>query len=276
MASAQNKKVERLVRNQAPLCLDATQLDRLSELGYLVLPAFLSSDLVARLESEVDRWIDTGLRARSIASCVDPESFGPPPVMELEMEAHGELVGYPALMAVLAQLMGPAFVFHHLHSDRRSPGATGKVWHHDYEQNPQVDRTYSMIHTMHYLSGLDESMGGLVVLPGSHREVAEKTARAHLGTAELPGEVLIARLPPGSTVLLHSALFHARRPSSAGPGKLRYMIDSSYCEGGVRWPTVKPYWRYMLARARELGLDRGCWPELFSEDHFAEYVRLPA
>lgn len=152
------------------------------------------------------------------------------------------LISWRGSNPVLAQLMGSTFVFHHLHSDRRSPGSTEKAWHHDYEQNPQVDRTYSMIHTMHYLSGLDESMGGLVVLPGSHREVAEKTARAHLGTAELPGEVLIARLPPGSTVLLHSALFHARRPSSAGPGKLRYMIDSSYCDGGVRWPTVKPYW----------------------------------
>lgn len=266
------------MQNRALLSLNATQLDWFTELGYLVLPDFLPYELVARLEAEVDRWADTGLRARSIASCVDPESFGPPPVMELEMEAHGELVGYPALMAVLAQLMGPTFVFHHLHSDRRDPGSGGKEWHHDYEQDLQVDRTHTMIHTMHYLAGLDESMGGLVVLPGSHHEVAEKTARAHLGTAKLFGEVLIDRLPPGSTVVLHSALFHARRSLPAGPvpGKPRYMIDSSYCQGGIRWPTVKPYWRYMLARARELGLDGDRWPELFSDHHFAEYVRPAA
>jgi hypothetical protein len=264
------------VQNQVFLRLDDTQLGRFSELGYLVLPAFLPSDLVARLKSEVDRWVDTGLQTRSIASCVDPELFGPPPVMELEMEAHGELIGYPELMALLARLMGPIFVFHHLHSDRRDSGSAGKAWHHDYEQDPQVDRSHAMIHTMHYLSGLDESMGGLVVLPRSHREVAEKTARADLGTGKLPSEVLINRLPPGSTVILHSAMFHARRPSSEGPGKPRYMIDSSYCQGGVPWPTVKPYWRYMLARAGELGLDRGRWPELFSECHFAEYIRPPA
>ena len=261
------------MQNQDSLSLDATQLERFTELGFLVLPEFLSADLTTRLEAEVDRWVDTGLRASSIASCVDPESFGPPPVMELEMAAHGELIGYPSLMAILAQLLGPTFAFHHLHSDRRDPGAAGKDWHHDYEQNPQVDRTHTMIHTMHYLGGLDESMGGLAVLPGSHREVAEKTARAHLGTSELPGEVLIGKLPPGSTILLHSALFHARRPASAESGKPRYLVDSSYCEGGVRWPTVKPYWRYMLARAKDLGLDRGQWPELFSEDHFAEYAR---
>ncbi|MGH3522764.1 MAG: phytanoyl-CoA dioxygenase family protein [Mycobacterium sp.] len=261
------------MQNQASLRLNATQLDRFAELGYLVLAEFLPSDLVGRLKSEVDRWVDTGLRARSIASCVDPESFGPPPVMELEMEAHGELIGYPVLMTILAQLMGSTFVFHHLHSDRRDPGSTGKEWHHDYEQDPQVDRAYTMVHTMHYLDGLDESMGGLAVLPGSHREVADKVARAHLGAAQLPGEVLIDRLPLGSTVLLHSALFHARRPSPAGPGKPRYMIDSSYCEVGARWPAVKPYWRYMLTRARDLGLDRGQWPELFAEHHFAEYTK---
>ncbi|MFY0534279.1 hypothetical protein [Nannocystis pusilla] len=36
----------------------------------------------------------------------------------------------------------------------------------------------------------------------------------------------------------------------------------------MRWPPAKAYWRAMLARARELGLDRGAWPELFAERHF--------
>lgn len=267
----------RTVGNHVSLRLDDTQLDRFSDLGYLVLPAFLPADLVTRLKAEVDRWVDTGLRTRSIASCVDPESFGPPPLMELEMPAHGELIGHPELLELLAQLMGPVFAFHHLHSDRRDPGSAGKAWHHDYEQNPQVDRAHSMIHTMHYLSGLDPSMGGLAVLPGSHREVADKTAWTHRGTAELSGEVLIDSVPPGSTVVVHSALFHARRPSSAAPdGEPRYMVDGSYCQGGVRWPPVKPYWRHLLARARELGLDRGRWPELFSERHFSGYLKAAA
>lgn len=109
------------------------------------------------------------------------------------------------------------------------------------------------------------------MLPGSHLEPMSKTARAHLGTDELPGEVLVDRLPPGSTVLLHSALFHARRPAPEGSGRPRYMIDTSYCQTGARWRPVKPYWRHMLRRARELELDGGGWPELFSERHFTEY-----
>ncbi|MBB5080126.1 phytanoyl-CoA dioxygenase family protein [Nonomuraea endophytica] len=253
--------------------LDDLTLDRFAEDGYLVLPAFLPEGLVARLRPEADKWVDDGLRARSIASTTNPELYGLPPIMELELDAHGELIGHPPLMAVLSQLMGPSFVFHHLHSDRQAPGLAGKPWHHDYEQRPQAHRAYTMIHTLHYLDGLDEETSALAVLPGSHREVAEKDARARYGTAWLPGEVLIEDLPPGSTIVMHSALFHARRPRPGLPGKPRYLVDTSYCQAGTLWPPVKPYWRHMLRRGRELGLDRGLWPDLFDARHFAEYVK---
>jgi hypothetical protein len=93
------------------------------------------------------------------------------------------------------------------------------------------------------------------------------------GHAELPGEVVIGHLPPGSTVVVHSALFHARCALPGGQrGKDRSFVDTSYCQVGTAWPPVKPYWRHMLRRARALGLDRGR-PDLFAERHFTEYVR---
>ncbi|MGC0422084.1 phytanoyl-CoA dioxygenase family protein [Embleya sp. AB8] len=254
--------------------VDTRRIDGFAEHGYLLLPGFLPRDLVTRLEGEVDRWVDSGLRARSIAASLNPGQPAPPPVVEIELPAHGELVAHPPLLDLVGELMGTDFVFHHLHSDRRPAGAEGKAWHHDYEQRPQRDRTHTMIHTLHYLGGLDASVGGLAVLPGSHREVADKDAWAHLGTAELPGEVLIDDLPPGSTVVLHSALFHARRPGPGAGGRPRYMVDGSYGQCGTRWPPVKPYWRHVLGRARELGLDRGEHghrPELFADRHFTPY-----
>jgi Phytanoyl-CoA dioxygenase (PhyH) len=253
--------------------LDFAQISQFAHLGFLVLPGFLSDELAGRLRPEVDRWVDDGLREKSIASCADPDASGPPPFLELELEAHGELISHPPLMALLTQLMGPGFVFHHLHSNRQASGLAGKSWHHDYEQNPQADRAYVMIHALHYLDGLDGETAALALLPRSHREMAEKSRLAHRGTDTLAGELLIDRLPRGSTVVLHSALFHARRPKPDGHGKPRYMIDASYCQAGIRWPPVKPYWRYMLRRGRELGLDRDTWPELFEEHHFAEYIR---
>ncbi|WP_330176616.1 phytanoyl-CoA dioxygenase family protein [Streptomyces sp. NBC_01498] len=244
-----------------------------AEDGFLVLPGFLPAGLVGRLVPEVDRWVETGWRQRSIDACADVG--GPPPRMvELDLEAHGELAVYPPLLDLLRspELLGGSFVFHHLHSDRRPVGGAGKSWHHDYEQRPQRDRRFPMIHALHYIGGLRPELGGLAVLPGSQREVAEKDARRHAGTDVLPGEVVIDDLPPGSTVVLHSALFHARRAArpSRGNAGSRYMIDGSYCRTGTLWPPVKPYWRQVLAVARARGLGAGR-PELFCERHFSEY-----
>ncbi|GAA2688161.1 phytanoyl-CoA dioxygenase family protein [Streptomyces lunalinharesii] len=261
-----------LLDHATPVALRSNQVQQFQELGYLVLPGFLPQDLVDQIKPEVDRWVDDGLRARSIDSVRNPEKFGVPPVMELELPVHGELITWSPLLGILDQLIGAPYVFHHLHSDRQAPDVPGKPWHHDYEHSTQDDLSATMIHALHYLEGLDAETSSLVVLPRSHRERADKAARAHLNTDSLAGEVVLEELPPGSTVVLHSALFHARRPRSDVSGKPRYFVDASYCEVGRLWPPVKPYWRYMLRRARELNLapDR---PELFAERNFSEYVR---
>ncbi|MFI8929073.1 phytanoyl-CoA dioxygenase family protein [Streptomyces sp. NPDC053474] len=253
----------------------AAQREHFADSGYLVLPALLPAALRDRLVPEVDRWVDEGLRSRSIAACLDPGPHdAPPPVMELELAAHGELLTYDPLLRIIADLLGAPFVFHHLHSDRHNPGAPGKSWHHDHEPNDLGDRDLVMVHALHYLGGLDGTVGTLTVVPGSHRDPWSKADLAHLGTTELPDEVVIDDLPPGSTVLINSALLHARRPAPSPPGTLpRYFVDASYCQTGARWRPVKPYWRHMLATARARDLDGGRWPELFAERHFTEYAR---
>ena len=256
--------------------LPSARRDTFRQSGYLVLPGFLpGGDFLERLRLEIDCWVEGGLRARSIACCLDEALAGPPPMMELELPAHGELLALPALMQIVFELVGAPFVVHHQDSDRQVPGAAGRPWHHDYEANSRPDADLTMLQTLHYVEGLDESVGSLVLLPGSHRERVPKTARAHLGTDRLPGEVVIDRLPPGSTVLLHSALFHARRPAAVrGRSRSRYLVDASYCQTGARWRPSVPYWRYMLRRGRELQLDDGRWPELFEEQHFTEFTRV--
>ncbi len=253
--------------------LDDESIAQFERDGFLVLPRFLPRDLVADVAAEVDRWVDTGLRVQAIAAAVDPDTHKVPDILEPDLPAHGELIAHKPLLEILEQLMGSRFVFHHMHSDRHEPNRPGKAWHHDYEQRVQSNRSHPMIHALHYLDGIDPDMAGLAVLPGSHLEVAEKTARAHLGTDVLPGEVFIEDLPPGSTVLLHSALFHARRAKPQCPGRPRYFVDASYCQVGTLWPPVKPYWREMLNRARHNGLADSDRPDLFDEIHFSDYIK---
>lgn len=230
------------------------RVENFPELGFLILPGFLPASLVYRLVPEVDRWVDTGLRRLSIDACSLTEDDSPPK-LELQMAAHAELAVYAPLLELLrdGNLLGPSFVFHHLHSDRRPPGGAGKSWHHDYEQHPQRDRALPMIHARHYLGGLRPGMRSPAVLPGSHHQIAEKDEMSGLGTAWQPGEETVDNLARCSSVLLHSALLHTRRAArglaDAAP---RYMVDASYCTTGAPWPPVKPYWRSVLAVGRTL------------------------
>lgn len=244
-----------------------------AETGYLVLPGFLPTELIARLKAEVDRWVDEGWRDRSIQCCLDPDATGPPELLEIDLPAHREVLCHPPLLELLAELVGAPVVFHHLHSDRHQETTASKPWHHDYEQRPQRARDFAMVHALHYLDGLDERTASLAILPGTHRQVLEKTALAEYAASPLPGEVLLENLPAGSTVVLHSALFHARRPRVAHTDAVRYLTDASYCQVGTQWPPVKPFWYQLLARAREYGMADPRWPELFEERHFSEYER---
>ena len=256
--------------------LNAKQINTFLKDGYLILNSFLPPSLVTTLKKEVDHWVDEGLRQQSIEYCRQ-QRLDKPPVIEMELGEHGWLITHPPLMAILVQLLGANFAFHHIHSSRHDFGSLDKNWHHDYEQYPQTNRSKVMIHVFHYLDGLNGTIGDLILLPGSQTIVAEKNAFERFGTMSLPGEIVIDNLPLGSTVIIQSSLFHARRAQPGGKEKPRYLIDCSYCQGGVRWPVVKPYWRQMLACACQLGLGRDRWDDIFSERHFYDpYPQMKA
>ena len=131
-----------------------------------------------------------------------------------------------------------------------------------------------MVHIFYYLSGLDGTIGDLLAVPRSHRSVIERNALSLFGTNGLPGEKVFDNLPPGSAVIVHSALWHGRRAKPGGSGG-RHFIDVSYCSHGTRWPLGRG-WLDRLALAkerREAGeehawlFDTSCYfdPELYRE-----------
>lgn len=256
-----------------PAVPDEAMTARFERSGFVILPSVIPDDLAGRVRAEVDRWVDTDLREKSIAAAVRPETHPVPDILEVDLPAHGELLAYEPLLRLVEHVLGPGFAFHHMHSDRHEPDRLGKPWHHDYEHQGPPSRTDTMVHVLHYLDGIQPDMAGLALLPGSHMERSAKTARLEHGTEVLPGEVFIEYLPPGSSVLLHSALFHARRAKPASVGPSRYFVDTSYCQAGKRWLPVKPYWREVLRRARHHGLGSEDRPDLFAEHHFLDYVK---
>ena len=192
--------------------------------GYLVFPGFLDETTIQELKDSVDEKIrieqDPDLERKHV----------------VEYGSLGMLTSHPQLMLILDQLFGDKnYTMHHIHAVRQDAGNKGVTWHHDYEQIPQVNRNYLMVHAFFYLNGLNGEIGDLLALPGSHKMVCERDLGI-FGTEELPGSLAFDNLEAGSMVIVHSALFHGRRQKPGGENSPRYFIDTSYCEKGIKWP----------------------------------------
>jgi hypothetical protein len=228
--------------------LAATMRASFQEEGLLIIPSFLDPQLCARLIGEIEEY----MRAWRLP---------------LTLPEHGGLVTDARLMALLGELMPQGFSFHHLHTARHDAGSRGVNWHHDYEQYPQSNRSHLMVHAFFYPNGLAGEVGDLLVLPGSQRMIIDRGACHGFGTADLPGSRVIDHLSPGSLVLVHSAVLHARRPKPGVADRPRYFIDASYCARGIRWPAY-PGHAGINAQARALGLDRRGPERLFDDQAF--------
>ena len=132
-----------------------------------------------------------------------------------------------------------------------------------------------MVHVFYYFNGLNGTIGDLLLVPSSQKAIIDNGALSLLGTENLPGTMVINSLPPGSAVLVHSALWHARRAKPGGEESPRYFADASYCQAGVIWPAYgRKQWREILQRAKSMGLDRGGkYAHLFDETMFFDYLK---
>ncbi len=234
--------------------LDQTQVRSFETDGYVVLPRFFDAAECETLKADIDATKQRDSSRRFMC----------------EYPVLGPLISHPRVMEIVGAVMGPGFAFHHLHATRHDAGTAGVPWHQDYEQAPQTNRSHVMVHLFYYLNGLNGEIGDLLVLPKSQHMVVGNDALRILGMEDLPGSVVVKDLPPGSAVLVHSALWHARRAKPGGENRPRYFADASYCQAGIRWPTnglAKT--REMFDRALELGLDRdGKHAHLFDTTHF--------
>ena len=188
------------------------------------------------------------------------------------LPGHRALISHPHLMAIMGQLCGPDFLFHHLNTYFQPQGTDGVAWHNDYEQvTVPMPRQHANIIALIYPDGLCGEVGDLVVMPGTHRQVAAWGAYGFLGTQVLAGEVVIDRLAPGSVAFCHTGLVHCRRPKP-GPGP-RYFCDASYVARGPHWPATSQHdWRHQYAEClRHEQAHGGRFSHLFDATQFFDY-----
>lgn len=222
--------------------------------GFVVFPRFFDDAETQALKGDIDALEEARRRGDRPGAYEFPEL--------------GRLLTHPKVMGMAEDALGPGFAFHHLHAVRQGAGAPESRWHQDYEQIPQTNRSHDMIHVFYYLNGLNGQIGDLLFVPRTQKTVIENNALSLLGTEDIPGTVVVNDLPFGSAVMVHSALWHARRAKPGGENAPRYFADASYCQAGIRWPGY-PKYPEMLARITALGLDRGGrHAHLFDPSHF--------
>ena len=225
--------------------------------GFVIRPGFLNAQRVDQVSVDVERF-----------QANEPRFDGRNVWQYAQLAS---LITDPDTLAVVDQLMGETnYTLHHCHAARHMPGLDGVNWHHDYEQIPQVNRSHLQVHVLHYLAGLNGTIGDMLLMRGSHRAVMRRDALWGCGTEDLPGMVVLNDLPPGSVVFAHSALVHARRAQPGGEGAVRFFIDIVFMQSGIKWPSYgRDGWRDTLAELERRYADP-THPRLFDPDAFFE------
>jgi ectoine hydroxylase-related dioxygenase (phytanoyl-CoA dioxygenase family) len=228
-----------------------------AEYGYLIFERFFDNAECEAYKADID-------------ALMEKRKQGGATTYPCEFPHLGALISDPRIMDIIEDIMGPDFLFHHLHAVRQDAGTGPANWHQDYEQIPQTNRTHIMVHFFYYFNGLNGTIGDLLFIPRTQNTVVNNGALGFLKTETLPGTVVVDNLPPGSAVLVHSALWHARRAQPGGEDHPRYFADASYCQAGIRWPSYGiAAWRELLLKMRDLGIERdGKYAHLFTESAF--------
>ncbi|MBB13765.1 hypothetical protein CMK22_00770 [Candidatus Poribacteria bacterium] len=241
------------------MALSNTEVNFFADQGYLILPSFLSAEYCTRIVQDIDQLLEQ--RTGGYASRNSDENGT---ARIISFPDLGALTSHPSMIAKIRSLMGSdGFALHHQHANRHEEGTVASNWHHDYEQFPQTDRDQLMVHCFYYPAGLNGEIGDLLILPRSHRSVMDPNAFSDkFYTEDLPGSLTLDNLPPGSVVIVHSALMHARRAKLGGAENPRYFTDVSYCQAGPqKWPAygfpLPKMWLHKQVCDRALSVGHG-------------------
>jgi ectoine hydroxylase-related dioxygenase (phytanoyl-CoA dioxygenase family) len=202
----------------------AEQRQQLDQHGYLVLPAFMSADLLARLRHRVEQlFAEEGDRAghefkpepgcRRLANLVDKGSL------------FAEVIGQAGLLEYVRHVLGPDIKLSSLNARSVPPGNGAQPLHADMSARAD-DKGFWVCNTVWMLDDYTPDNGALRVVPGSqHRR-------------QLPGDVLddpLADHPDqvvvtgraGSVVVLNAHAWHGGMANrTAAP---RTAVHAFYC-----------------------------------------------
>ena len=161
---------------RAPRVLSQSQRQFYFDNGYLLLEGFIDRGWLDRLRELSDAFVE---RSRTLSQsdamlALDPAHSAEHPRLRrlIDPTEHHplfwEFVSRGPLVDVAEDLLGPAFKFHHSKLNYKwSSGGEEIRWHQDIQFYPHTN--YGVCAFGVYLNDVDEDMGPMGVVPGSHR-----------------------------------------------------------------------------------------------------------
>ena len=159
-----------------PRVLSQEQREFFFENGYLLLEGFVSREWLDRIWEVADQFIE---RSRALTEsdamlALDPRHSAEQPRLRrlIDPTEHHpifwEWVSEGPLVDVAEDLLGPAFKFHHSKLNFKwSSGGEEIKWHQDIQFYPHTN--YGVAAFGLYLCDVDDEMGPMGVIPGSHK-----------------------------------------------------------------------------------------------------------
>ena len=156
--------------------LSSAQRETYFNTGYLLLPAFLDQQLLARLNEVAAEFVEQSRHIEKSDAKFDLEpnhTAENPRLRRLSFpvahhEVFRQLAFDSAIVDLAEDLLGPNVCYHHSKLNYKWSGGGEEIkWHQDIQYWPHTD--FSPLTIGIYLHDVDEAMGPMGVVPGSHK-----------------------------------------------------------------------------------------------------------
>jgi ectoine hydroxylase-related dioxygenase (phytanoyl-CoA dioxygenase family) len=157
--------------------LEAEDVKRYERDGFIVVENLIDSTWIDRLRSAMNEFVDQSRSLTESNLLFDLETGHSPEHPRLRRlvspadlhDTFWEFVSQSILVDVVEDLIGPDIKFHHSKLNFKEPGGGEEVkWHQDIQFWPHTN--YTPLTVGVFLSDVEENMGNVGFVPGSHLE----------------------------------------------------------------------------------------------------------
>ncbi|MFT4581518.1 MAG: ectoine hydroxylase [Gammaproteobacteria bacterium] len=238
-------KPEEILANPARV-LSRQQREDYFESGYLLLPEFLKRDWLDRIREVSALFVEQSRARTKSDSMFDIEpthSAEAPKLRRLSFpvdhhEVFRELAFNSPIVDVAQDLLGPNVCYHHSKLNFKWSGGGEEIkWHQDIQYWPHTD--FSPLTIGIYIEGVDDEMGPMGIVPGSHRgplyNLQDKDGRwvGAIQQADLleadPASADYLKGPAGSVTVHNCCSVHGSAPNVSS--RIRPLLLQTYAAG---------------------------------------------